>query len=71
MPITPEGCIDSDKGCELMPNGVLRFHNNAYFRDFKRAWHKYYSKLTVSKDEDLLGKFKKSIERIETRRIIV
>lgn len=46
-----EGCIDSDAGVQVIEEKgkkKLRFHNNAYFRDFKKAWQKYYRNIIRS-----------------------
>jgi len=68
-----EGCTEDDTGVQIIDdNGKkrLRFHNNAYFRDFKNAWKKYYRKLVEEKDKDLLQKFNNTLDRIKVRKIV-
>ncbi|MHA1856352.1 MAG: hypothetical protein ACTSYY_09910 [Promethearchaeota archaeon] len=69
----PDGSVDpNDKGVEV---GVfhgkkrLRFHCNAYFRDFKKACLKYYKKLIVEEDKNLLTNFNNALDRISVRKI--
>jgi len=67
-----EGRINSDAGVQVIDDNEtkrLRFHNNAYFRDFKKAWQKYYKKLVEEKDQKLLRKFNNALERIRVREI--
>jgi len=47
----------------------LRFHCNAYFRDFQNAVKKYYKLLIVDKNPNLLKNFNKALDRIEKRKI--
>jgi hypothetical protein len=65
-----DGCIDSDAGVQVI-NKKLRFHNNAYFRDFKKAVIKYYEKLTEDKDQELLSNFNNALDRITVRQILL
>jgi|GEM_PF-3317963 len=44
---------------------ILRFHCNAYFRDLKQAFDKYFQELIVKKDSVLLANFYKSINNLE------
>lgn len=71
-----EGCIPDDAGVQVHDEGApkrLRFHTNAYFRDFKEAWIKYYSDLIDACENDnnrgLLDCFINSRERISVREI--
>lgn len=65
-----EGCIDSDAGVQVI-GGRLRFHTNAYFRDFKNAVQKYYEKLIEGEDQNLLNTYNSSRDRISVREILV
>ena len=49
----------------------LRFHTNAYFRDFKNALHKIYDKISVQQDPILINNVQTSLERIFTRKLII
>lgn len=67
-----EGCIDADAGVQIIREGKIkriRFHNNAYFRDFKKAWQKYYDKLIKSKSSGLRNTFNNSLDRLVVREI--
>jgi hypothetical protein len=67
-----EGCISEDAGIQIIEDSGkkrLRFHNNAYFRDFKNAWLKYYEKLVEDEDEILLRNFNNSLARIGVREV--
>lgn len=64
-----DGCIDTDAGVQIIEK-KLRFHNNAYFRDFKKAWKKYYEELISGENKKLLRKFNNSLDRIKTREIL-
>ena len=46
----------------------LRFHTNAYFRDFKRALHDIRDKMAT--DKELMTRMKTSIERVLNRTLI-
>lgn len=47
----------------------LRFHCNAYFRDFRNAVMKYYKLLVIDKDPNLLNNFNKALDRVDARKI--
>ena len=47
----------------------LRFHTNAYFRDFKNAVMKLYKLLIVDREPNLLKNFNKALDRLENRKI--
>ena len=47
----------------------LRFHCNAYFRDFRNAVKKYYKLLIIDKDPNLLKNFNEALDKIESRKI--
>ncbi len=67
-----EGCISADAGVQVIDiNGGkrLRFHTNAYFRDFKQAWEKYYAELMDVNNKNLREKFMNTLERIKVREI--
>lgn len=67
-----EGCIESDSGVQVIEDkGTkrLRFHTNAYFRDFKKACIKYYNELLDKKNLMLRENFINSFERIQVREI--
>ena len=71
--ITDNGCIDSGKGVQVIEYSgqkLLRFHNNAYFRDFKLAWKKYIEEITINNDPKLISNFSTSISRIHNRKIL-
>lgn len=64
--------VDADVGVQVISsNGQnrLRLHNNAYFRDFKNAWKKYFNELTQVKNADLLNRFNNALDRISVREI--
>lgn len=63
-----DGCLQSDAGVQFVGD-KLRFHNNAYFRDLKKACKKYYEKLIEEKNINLLKNFNNALDRIEIRRI--
>lgn len=66
------GCIDEDSGVQIIGEGSkkrLRFHNNAYFRDFEKAWKRYFNELVEKENEDLLNNFNNALDRIATRKI--
>ncbi|MDO8511964.1 MAG: hypothetical protein Q7S57_01720 [bacterium] len=65
-----EGCIDKDAGVQIVDKR-LRFHNNAYFRDFKKAWQKYYNLLIIEKNPELLQKYNNSLDRMAVRSVII
>lgn len=65
-----EGCIDNDAGVQVI-DGRLRFHTNAYFRDFKNAVQKYYEKLIEEKDQNLLNAYNSARDRISVREILM
>jgi hypothetical protein len=48
---------------------TLRFHTNAYFRDFKNALNKIYQ--NISRDAALLKNIQKSLERVLNRKLII
>ncbi len=62
----PDHCVGEDAGVGWI-NNRLRFHNNAYFRDFKHAVNKYYAELVqgVQKGND----FSAAIKRISSRKV--
>ena len=68
-----DGCIDKDAGVQIITNEEgdkrLRFHNNAYFRDFKKACDKYYEELVAREDKNLLKNFNNALDRIAVREI--
>jgi len=47
----------------------LRFHCNAYFRDFRNAVMKYYKLLVIDKDPNLLKNFNDALDRVGARKI--
>ena len=47
----------------------LRLHNNAYFRDFEKAWDRYYNELVEKENKDLLNNFNNALDRIAVREI--
>lgn len=47
----------------------LRFHTNAYFRDFKRALHSIRNKMET--DQDLMNRIRTSLERVFNRTLII
>lgn len=66
-----EGCIPENVGVQIV-NGQLRFHTNAFFRDFKNAWVKYYYDLIEGpRKEEMQEIFNKAMERINSRRLII
>lgn len=68
-----EGCISEDAGVQIIKEGNvkrLRFHNNAYFRDFKNAWMKYYDTLFQKKNANLLNNFNNALDRVSVREIL-
>jgi hypothetical protein len=65
-----EGCIDSDAGVQVI-DGRLRFHTNAYFRDFKNAVQKYYEKLIEGEDQNLLNVYNSAMDRIFVRELLM
>jgi len=67
-----EGCVPGEAGIQIInENGRqrLRFHTNAYFRDFKQACTKYCQELKVDNNEALREKFMNARERISVREI--
>ena len=67
-----DGCIDEDAGVQIINEGNkkrLRLHNNAYFRDFEKAWEKYYNELVEKENKDLLKNFNNALDRIAVREI--
>ena len=63
---------ETDKGIDWVKiNGKerLRFHCNAYFRDFCSAVMRYYKLLIVDKDPNLLKNFNKALDRVSYRKI--
>jgi len=48
---------------------ALRFHTNAYFRDFRNGLNRIYK--DMSTDLGLLNKVKESVERVTSRKLIV
>lgn len=62
LPSTDVGISWVDFGTERR----LRFHCNAYFRDFKNAFNKYKEDLLVKKDSILLENFDNAINNIES-----
>ncbi len=67
--IYPDGCLPTDAGVQKI-DGRLRFHNNAYFRDFKKAWRKYLHALIIEKNKNLVLKYSNSLQRVAVRRLI-
>lgn len=68
----PSYLPDEDKGIEWVKvNGQkrLRFHCNAYFRDFRKAVMKYYKLLVIDKEPTLLSHFNEALDRIGNRRV--
>ena len=66
------GCVDEDAGVQIFVEGNnkrLRMHNNAYFRDFEKAWGKYYNELIEKEDIDLLSNFNNALDRIAVREL--
>ncbi len=66
----PDGCVDSDAGIGIVDKR-LRFHTNAYFRDFKNAVQKYYGELTKGNNQILIDNYSNSIDRISVRELIL
>ena len=67
-----DGCIDSDVGVQIIKEEKmkrLRFHNNAYFRDFNNACRKYYNELIKAKNVSIRKNFNNSLDRIAVREI--
>lgn len=65
-------CIDKDQGIGWIPEGgnlVLRFHTNAYFRDFKKAIDKVVKKISDN-DPEIISNITTSLERIYSRELI-
>lgn len=66
-------CIDDDAGIGWINHHgqrVLRFHNNAYFRDFKAAADKVFRQVFVQNDPGITANIETSIKRIYTRELI-
>ncbi len=67
-----DGCIDKDVGVQsvnIRKVKRLRFHNNAYFRDFKNAWKKYFDELIQKKNAEIITNFNNALDRIAVREI--
>lgn len=67
-------CIDGDAGIGWINHSgekVLRFHNNAYFRDFKVAADKVFRQIFVQNDPLITANAEKSLKRIFTRELVV
>jgi len=69
----PDGrCVPEDAGVQVIEHDGekrLRFHTNAYFRDFKDACKRYYEDLKAG-DTDLAAKLNEALDRIESRSIV-
>jgi len=65
-PQHPDCCVDNDVGIGWVGN-QLRFHNNAYFRDFKHAVNKYYAELIEGTKKS--NNFSTTIKKISNREI--
>jgi len=48
----------------------LRFHTNAYFRDFKNALSKIFEKISVQQNQILINNVQTSLDRVLGRKII-
>ncbi len=49
----------------------LRFHTNAYFRDFKNAIDKIYKQIFIQNDPGIIINIEKSLKRIIDRELII
>lgn len=65
-------CLADDAGVQVIEdNGQkrLRFHTNAYFRDFRDACQRYHKDLVQRQDADLLRNFCNALDRMSVREI--
>ena len=62
--------VDGDAGVQVI-DGRLRFHTNAYVRDFNNAVQKYYEKLIKEKNQDLLDAYDSAMDRVSVREILM
>jgi len=63
-------CIPADQGIgwhDHERHRILRFHTNAYFRDFKNAVQKYKGMLRMTQTREL---FSSAIERLNERKVL-
>lgn len=67
-------CLDSEAGMHWFDDNStkrLRFHNNAYYRDFKNAINKVFKQVSVDNDQELISRMVESLSRITDRVLIV
>lgn len=65
--------IDTDAGIGwIQHNGIktLRFHTNAYYRDFKKAVDKIFRQIFVQDDPEITTGVEKSLKRIFDRKFL-
>lgn len=63
----PSHYVLEDKGIGWIDHEgrrVVRFHNNAFYRDFRNAWGRYYKRLVVEEQQVLKANFEMAIKRI-------
>ncbi|MBI4257908.1 MAG: hypothetical protein HY619_03040 [Thaumarchaeota archaeon] len=68
----PSYLPEDDKGIDWVPVyrvEHLRFHCNAYFRDFKKAADKLYKILVEQQDQKAIGTFSQAVARLEARKL--
>lgn len=66
-------CLDSEAGIHWYDDsGVirLRFHNNAYYRDLKKAVDKIFRQIFIQNDPSITSNTIKSLERVTDRVLI-
>lgn len=64
LPITDAG-VD---WVNIKEERKIRFHCNAYFRDFRKAYLRYYNEVVLNNNNELFQNFAKSFRRIATRK---
>ena len=67
-------CIDNDSGIGWIEHDgqqTLRFHTNAYYRDFKKAVDKVFRQIFVQNDSGIICKTEQSLKRIFERELIL
>jgi hypothetical protein len=65
-------CVDEDAGIGWIDHDgrkVLRFHNNAYFRDYKKAVDRVFRQIFVQNDPGITAKVEKSLARVFSREL--